>query len=227
MNTIDRAKTIRPDFVTTNGRINLFVEIDEYGHQGYNITCELARLDNIQQGLDDLETGSNEKSALPNILVRINPHNNKDYKESLEVRISFLLAFIESLLYATEEEKISSIALNIFYLYYNRDNIHYLAALSKHDTLVVMDTPYDSEILQDRQKKILDLISKITCDVVDERDATNSAMETLRLVCDTCENKVICIGLSSKFGPCKAYSVASTVYCFNHLRKELIKEYIF
>lgn len=128
-----RAKTFRPDFVITSGLIYLFVEVDVYGHQGYNVLCELARLDNMQHGLNNLDKGSNERTNWPNILIRFNPHNNKDFQEPLEERISFLLALMESLLYGNEavtEGDLTNLsnALHIYYMYYNLDNVHYQAA---------------------------------------------------------------------------------------------------
>ncbi len=114
----NETKGVYPDISLVMKNTNIFLEIDENEHENYNMECELARY-------NSLFFGSQNSSGKKQIVIRFNPHNNKEIEIELLARLKVLIQLLVSLI--VEDDDVASPSqgsCEVRYLFYSKENVH-------------------------------------------------------------------------------------------------------
>jgi hypothetical protein len=187
----------------------VIIEIDEHGHVGYIADCELARLDVLAFGADEL---------YPTYLLRLNTHGKFVTNGELVTLEDRIKVSAEMLRRVFQEEIELQVGLNIQYLFYEKDNKHFVQAESKPWSLTLFPTINDKMV-----KYSDDKISKFKIqEVLDEQDTVVSDIIETMLAShhhyDQCE-AVVHPGDISKRTRCVMWKAKDSIYCRNHTGK--------
>jgi hypothetical protein len=123
----------RPDMCWKSPTRVVFLEIDRASHAGYDVQCELKRLDSLNFAADD--------KKLPVLVIRFNPYHRGQSAKHLKDRCDLLVAVIHSAI--NEEVQLDPIRVNVCYLFYGKSGQKHIDAARSAEQVLVHNVEWN------------------------------------------------------------------------------------
>ena len=206
----NEAKGIYPDISLVMENKIIYVEVDENEHAHYNEVCELARY-------SSLFFGSQESIGKKQIVIRFNPHNNKEINIDFLARLKVLIQLLVSLIH--EDDNVASpsqASWQVQFLFYTKENVNKLKARTDGKMSFTV-----KEDINDASMPLSDSVDKLTLQELTsgiQQSVNTDMIEKARQLqsSDLCCKAFSCYKNMDKRKQCSAASQKGKKLCQRH-----------